>query len=476
MKKFTILLIGLITAAMFSVNAATIKHNAPEKTWMQYKTPAEAGWSAEKLKEAHNYFKKIGSSTVMLIYKGKVVVAWGNVDKDMPAASIRKVFLSALYGIYVDKGVINIHDTLQDINFNDKPPLTHSERQATIFDMLTCRSGISRKGANAETQTIKIVNGKEVIIPKYLLPPEAKPGTVYYYSNWNFNALGGIFNQLSDKDLFKVFDKDIAKPIGMQDFSLIDTWYEYNKKVTLYPAYHFIMSTRDMSRFGQLYLNDGNWNGEQLLSKKWVKESTKEYCLESKNAKTGEGYLWATHRKGFYKNHPEFDKAGTGYQILAVFPKDKMVVVVRANFAKSLTDENYKYVSGDKTFKLLQLLVSAKTNPTIKNPTYVPLKSTKKHIKTINLNRKELKSYIGKYVLDKNPVGLKSVIVYIQNKQLIGKFIPLGIKLILLPTSKNHFMISILDVPIKFQMDKKGDVANFTFTMKGRKFIGKKEK
>ncbi|HJO95873.1 MAG TPA: serine hydrolase, partial [Victivallales bacterium] len=437
MKKI-LLITSLLFIGLLSVYANSRKeHNAPGKNWMQYKTPEEAGWSAKKLKEANDYFKKIDGSTVMLIYKGKVVVSWGNVEKDFIVASIRKVFLSSIYGKYVDNGTININDTLQDINFNDKPPLTHSERQATIFDMLTCRSGISRKGANAEGVSIKTVNGKEVIGPKYNLPPEAKPGTVYYYSNWDFNAVGGIFKQLTGKSIFKTYYQDIAKPIGMQDFSLIDTFNLYNKKVTLYPAYNFLMSTRDMARFGLLFLNKGNWNGKQVIPKKWIKDSTKEYYKISKTDRTGVGYFWFIFNTGFFKEHPMIQKAGTGEQVLCIFPKDDIVLVIRANPLEKYTSKNYKYVTANEINKLLELLINAKTQKPSKNPVFVPLKTVKSKIKVLNLNSNTYKKYIGNYKTTEKPMGAKSIKVYVNQKQLIIELLPIGVKFELLPISEN---------------------------------------
>ncbi len=70
--------------------------------WQQYKKPELAGWSTEKLKDALAYTEDLNSAAVMVIYKGKVVIAWGDAQKNFKCHSIRKAFLSALYGIYVD--------------------------------------------------------------------------------------------------------------------------------------------------------------------------------------------------------------------------------------------------------------------------------------------------------------------------------------------------------------------------------------
>ncbi|MGD2123754.1 MAG: hypothetical protein PVJ76_18540, partial [Gemmatimonadota bacterium] len=62
-------------------------------------TPAEAGFSVTELQEAVEGFEAIGSSAVVVLYDGKVLLSWGEVDRKFPCHSIRKPFLSALYGI-----------------------------------------------------------------------------------------------------------------------------------------------------------------------------------------------------------------------------------------------------------------------------------------------------------------------------------------------------------------------------------------
>ncbi len=62
---------------------------------MQYKTPEEAGWSADKLKKAYDYYKKIDCTKLMVVYKVKVLVSWGNVDRrnirrDLLRRSVRR--------------------------------------------------------------------------------------------------------------------------------------------------------------------------------------------------------------------------------------------------------------------------------------------------------------------------------------------------------------------------------------------------
>jgi CubicO group peptidase (beta-lactamase class C family) len=110
---------------------------------LEYVVPEEVGWSSEKLEEAKAFAEKINSAAVMMLYDGKVFISWGNVDKNYKCHSIRKPFLSALYGIYRNRGKINLNATLEELNIDDIPPsLSKEEKQATVRDLLKSRSGV----------------------------------------------------------------------------------------------------------------------------------------------------------------------------------------------------------------------------------------------------------------------------------------------------------------------------------------------
>src|SRR6266849_2434788 len=94
------------------------------------------------------------------------------------------------------------------------------------------------------------------------------PGSYWFYNNWDFNALGSIFEKEFKTPVAKAFEARIARRVGMQDFRVEDMYYlqapadaspDFNKSI--HPAYHFRMSARDLGRFGYLFLQDGEWRG-----------------------------------------------------------------------------------------------------------------------------------------------------------------------------------------------------------------------
>jgi len=307
-----------------------------EKNDLEYVIPETIGWSSVKLEAVKSYAEQIGSAAVMALYEGKVFFSWGNITGKYLVHSIRKPFLNALYGIYVNRGLINLDKNLAELGIDDIPPsLTPLEKQAKIRDLLKSRSGVYHQAA-AEAQGMiesRPERGSHL------------PGTFFYYNNWDFNALGTIFEKVTGKRIFEAFKEEIANPIGMQDFLLSDGRYQLEWKKSLHPAYHFRMSARDMARFGLLYQNNGKWGDVQIISPEWIKESLFPYSSHALHG-DGYGYLWSIipEESGFGTG---FYHTGNSVHVLAVLPKAKLVFIHRVD-----TDKDY-----DITFKQIRQLL-----------------------------------------------------------------------------------------------------------------------
>jgi CubicO group peptidase (beta-lactamase class C family) len=158
--------------------------------------------------------------------------------------------------------------------------ITELEKQATVRQLLEARSGVYHAAAY---ETNGMLEQK---------PPRGShaPGTFWYYNNWDFNTLGYIYEQATGTKIFDAFYREIAQPIGMQDFRARDGRY-ITISDSRFPAYVFEMSARDFARFALLYLHGGKWDNVQVVPEGWVKESTRPY---SDAPSGGYGYLWWT--------------------------------------------------------------------------------------------------------------------------------------------------------------------------------------
>jgi CubicO group peptidase (beta-lactamase class C family) len=295
-----------------------------------------------EFKRAVSYAREIGSAAVLALHDGQVVFSFGDVKRKYMCHSIRKPFLGALYGIYVERGVINIGTTLEELGIDDIPPtLTPAEKKATVRDLLMSRSGVYHEAAAEHPNMIAARPQRG----------SHSAGTFFYYNNWDFNALGTIFEQVTGKGIFKAFDEDIAKRIGMQDFAPADCTYKFERSKSAHPAYHFRMSSRDLARFGLLYQNYGRWEGEQIVAEQWVRESTAVYPVENRAADPY-GYLWMIMAED-YEYGRGFYHAGLGVHLLAVLPEKKLVLVHRVD-----TDRDFD-ITWPEIRKLMEMIVSA---------------------------------------------------------------------------------------------------------------------
>ena len=285
--------------------------------------PALSDSRASSMDEPIAYAREIGSAAVLVLKDGEPVFHYGNLTKKYMCHSIRKPFLGALYGIYVDRGVIDIDTTLAGLEIDDIPPsLTAEEKRATIRDLLLARSGVYHEAAG-EVESMRAARPAR---------GSHDPGEYFYYNNWDFNALGTIFRQCTGKGVFEAFYEDIALKIGMTDFQSDDCTYVYERDRSEHPSYFFRMSTRDMARFGELYCNLGSWKGERIIPEEWIRESTTVRPVENPGGDPY-GYLWriippeAGIGYGFYH-------AGLGVHLLTVLPDAGIVAVHRVDTDK----------------------------------------------------------------------------------------------------------------------------------------------
>jgi len=318
---------------------------------LQYVAPEAVGWSSQKLEEAKAFAEKINSAAVMVLYDGKVFISWGNVTKKYRIHSIRKPLLGALYGIYWGRGKINLDATLEELGIDDIPPsLTPEEKKATVGDLLKSCSGVYHEAA-AETSDMAEQRPQRGSHP---------PGSFFYYNNWDFNALGTIFEKVTGAKIFEAFKTEIAEPIGMEDFSLDDCQYAYEDQKSRHPAYNFRMSARDMARFGLLYQRKGSWNGRQIIPRDWIEKSTTAYSTDSENMGVGYGLLWNIIKPGsgfsnmIFGGTGGFYHTGVGIHTLSVLPDLKMVYIYRYD-----TDGEFKD-PGDATVQLVAMIMNAR--------------------------------------------------------------------------------------------------------------------
>ena len=330
-----------------SASPAATPEVYPGATWQCVEEPKDLGWSSEKLAAAQEYAEKMGTAAVMIVDDGVVVDAWGDIERNYQCHSMRKSLISALYGIYVADGKIDTSRTLKELGIDDYTPLTETEKQASVADLLKARSGVYIPAAG------------EAPSMKALRPERGShlPGTFWYYNNWDFNALGTIFDQeTGEESIYQAFKTRVADPIGMQDYPMENLRYSY-EPYSMHPYYGFRMSTRDLARFGLLFLREGRWQDKQIVPSEWVRESTASHSQRGPDS--GYGYMWWTGvKEGLFPNvevkeHSYFASGYRGHGVI-VLPYRNLVVVHRVN-----TDGGSVSLGGADIGRLLWLILDA---------------------------------------------------------------------------------------------------------------------
>jgi len=338
----------LVVLVTVTAGGALAQARYPGKTWDRAPSAESLGWSADKLKLARDYAATIPTAAVTVVVDGVVLDEWGETTKRFNVHSIRKSFLSALYGIHVAEGRIRLSATMAELGIDDNEPrLTALEKQATVADLLKARSGIYH-AALYETPGMAMARPARGSYP---------PGTFWYYNNWDFNALGTIYERATKATIFEDFKRRIADPLDMEDFRLDDGTYVRGPE-SVHAAYPLRMTARDLARFGLLYLRGGQWRDRQVVPREWIAESTRAYSNVGQAG--GYGYLWWVSSGGphvtsaFFKGEV-FSARGAGGHYILVVPYVNLVIVHRVN-----TDEPGRQVTGSQFGHLVQLIMNAK--------------------------------------------------------------------------------------------------------------------
>ena len=405
----------------------------PGNGWMRYADVSEAGFSSEGLERARRFWKNRGAAAFLAVSRGAVVASWGDVDRRFLSHSMRKSFLSALYGAFSDD--IDLDLTLAELEIDDVSGLTEQERQAHVVDLIRSRSGVYHPAAAEPNE----MSGSRPDRGSH------RPGTHWWYNNWDFNVAGTVFERLTGEGIFEAFDSTIAKPIGMQDYRVMDGSYHYEPDKSVHPAYVFRMSTRDLARLGLLLSRGGRWESQQVVPQGWVAESTRSHSEIDlgDDYGTGYGYMW------WVEGTQGFAARGYGGHALVVYPDIDLVMVIRADTYHD------RFVSNRAIARLFGMVAEAGGAETSEDPRLVPvLSSPTESVATIELSAEQRTRYVGEIKLESG----RAVSIASSDGGLTIDY-GLGVYR-LFPESDTRFRMEDSQDPVIFDLDSDGRVTS----------------
>lgn len=254
---------------------------------------------------------------------------------DMRSGS--KSISSSIMGIAIDKGYIkNAEEYLYDYLPSEYKKIIESDSlksKIRLKDLLTMSTGldaidfgIERESKASEDLYQSTEDWAVTVLEAPMINP---PGTHSYYGSANPFLLGLAVKNSVQKSVSEPVElfmhRNLFAKLGLENYLIQD-----DISGNVYFAGGMYMRPRDMLKFGQLYLDSGKWNGEQIVSKEWVKESFGKYFkLENTDDKNEYGYLWWHNN---YKKGDEVIEAiearGAGGQYIILIPKYNLVCVV----------------------------------------------------------------------------------------------------------------------------------------------------
>ena len=178
----------------------------PGQEWQRV-APNDAGFSEARIAALRTWLDTQRTTGLLVVSNGRVVLEHGDVAHVSKVASVRKSVLAMLYGRYVADGTIDLERTVADVGLDDLTPFLPEERDATLRHVLMARSGVYLESGTPDLDARLPRRGSH------------SPGTFFQYQNWDFNAAGVAFEKLTGRDIYEALETDLARPLGMQDFS-----------------------------------------------------------------------------------------------------------------------------------------------------------------------------------------------------------------------------------------------------------------
>lgn len=237
----------------------------------------------------------------------------------IPSFSVSKAFVSALVGIAIDEGYI--YSSSQSITFFLKELKNPEFDKITIEDLLNMRSGIdfNEEYYSPFADMAKYYYGTDLKGYIKQLRIKEGPNKSYDYISVNSLLLSLIVERSTNTKLSRYCQQKLWKPMGMEFDA---SWSIDNKENETIKSFCCLNArARDFAKLGRLYLNNGNWNGEQLVPEKWVKKSTSIINDSRDSQNYPYTYQWRVLDNGAY-----FAKGVLGQYIL-VYPEKNLIFV-----------------------------------------------------------------------------------------------------------------------------------------------------
>lgn len=408
--------LGILFAVSGSVGESPVSTPKTPDYWptegWRTSTPEEQGMDSELLAQAISFVRErnLNIHSLLVIRNGYIVAdayfypfARGSKHD---IASVTKSFTSTLIGIAIDKG--HIKSVKQPVlEFFPKRTVANvdaNKRAMTLEDLLTMSSGLQCISDPREVTLSEMMASPDWVRFMLDLPMSDKPGTRFVYNSGGSHLLSAIIRESTGINELAFAEKHLFGPLGVSDV----IWPLDPRGVNNRGWGDLRVTPHDMAKLGYLYLNEGRWDGKQIVSSEWVAAATSKHIRSDLRGHNRYGYQWWVRSSG-----DGYSAVGRGGQRIFVSPGKNLIIVTTSGMGGG--------VGHTQLERLLQsfLLPAARSSKPLRpNPKGVALLESR--IRQAALSRSQpraapplpdrAKKVSGQtYVMDANPSGLVSV-------------------------------------------------------------------
>lgn len=311
----------------------------PTTEW-RLSAPGEQGMDPSILSGIETYIKanKPYVNSFLVVRHGYIVYEayFNGLDRSSlnDVHSVTKSVTSALVGIAQVNGEIkNMDMTLADALPEYFQGNQHADkRTVTLRNLLMMRSGIQfdNESLPSDPEAVKTFLDSDLIAYALSQPMAHQPGEAWSYSDLDAQLVSVLFQRSTGKSLSAYTTKSLFAQLGIKNF----TWGQDKAGYSI-GGDLLHLTTRDMAKFGYLYLNNGLWDGKQIIPQSWITLTT----TPQGNALYGDkvqpiewyGYYWWTWKPDWFSGHRAIAAQGSAGQFIDIFPDLDMVVVISSD-------------------------------------------------------------------------------------------------------------------------------------------------
>jgi len=319
---------SLLLLALFTLPAIA------EEIPFPVSAPHEVGIRTKNLREMSEWVRaeELDVRAMIVIRHGRLALEWYSADvtrdHNHNVFSVTKSVVGTLAGIAIEQNQLRGTKLNLGQLLPAQPQLRSDsvKKQVSLTQLLTMQSGFPVTRGNLPKEHQKRIlfdrihsadDRCQVILG---LPLEGKPGQRFSYNNNDPQLVAAILEHAYRTDILRV-----GKPLLFDRLEFANVSWQFPDATGSYPGgYGLRLRAIDMAKLGQLYLDQGMWKNDRILSAKWCREATTD------QTGTGYGYYWWTE-VGAREGDRPFSAKGVRGQRIFVDPRSKLVFVIAAD-------------------------------------------------------------------------------------------------------------------------------------------------